>query len=190
MKVKHQLISMLGVVSLGMSMTLPMNAETKIAHHTPSHAATISKTPIKGKTTPIKGKTIVDIASSHKNFKTLVTALKAAGLVETLSGKGPFTVFAPTDAAFAKLPKGTLEDLLKPENKEKLVKVLTYHVVPGNIKANQIKPGEVNTVAGVPIKLEIHKGKVRVNDAHVITPNIVGSNGVIHVIDKVILPPQ
>ncbi|HEY9702949.1 MAG TPA: fasciclin domain-containing protein [Allocoleopsis sp.] len=183
MKVKHQLISMLGVVSLGMTMALPLNAETKIAHHTPSHTATISKK-------PIKGKTIVDLASSNKNFKTLVKALKAAGLVETLSGKGPFTVFAPTDAAFAKLPKGTLEDLLKPENKEKLVKILTYHVVPGNIKANQIKPGEVTTVAGSPIKLQLHKGKVMVNDAHVILPNVVGSNGVIHVIDKVILPPQ
>jgi uncharacterized surface protein with fasciclin (FAS1) repeats len=132
--------------------------------------------------------TIVDVAVKNGSFKTLVTALKAAGLVETLSGEGPFTVFAPTDAAFAKLPKATLKDLLKPENKEKLQKILTYHVVPGAVFAKDIKSGAVATVEGSNVTLKKGKG-VMVNNARVIKADIKTSNGVIHSIDTVIMPP-
>jgi uncharacterized surface protein with fasciclin (FAS1) repeats len=134
--------------------------------------------------------TIVDVASGNKSFTTLVTAIKAAGLVETLSGKGPFTVFAPTDAAFKTLPVGTLEMLLKPENKAKLVKVLTYHVVPGMIMAKDVKPGTVKTVEGATFAVKVAGGKVLVNGAKVTKTDIPASNGVIHVIDQVLLPPN
>lgn len=133
--------------------------------------------------------TIVDIAASNGSFKTLVAAVKAAGLVEVLSGKGPFTVFAPTDAAFAALPKGTVEALLKPENKAKLQQILTYHVVPGSVMSTAIKPGQVNTVEGKPVTLSTKGNKIMVNNANVTAADIKASNGVIHVIDKVILPP-
>ncbi|NJK34791.1 MAG: fasciclin domain-containing protein [Oscillatoriales cyanobacterium SM2_2_1] len=133
--------------------------------------------------------TIVTIAAGNKNFSTLVAALKAAGLVETLSGKGPFTVFAPTDAAFKALPKGTVEKLLKPENKQALVKVLTYHVVPGKVLSKDVKPGNVKSFEGSSIKVSVTGDKVKVNNANVTAVDIKGSNGVIHVIDAVILPP-
>jgi uncharacterized surface protein with fasciclin (FAS1) repeats len=136
-------------------------------------------------------KTVVEIASSNKDFTTLVTAIKAAGLAETLSGKGPFTVFAPTNAAFAKLPKGTVEDLLKPENKAKLTSILTYHVVGAKVlAADAIKMDgkSAKTVNGQEIAIKVKDGKVMVNDATVTTADIVGSNGVIHVIDTVLLP--
>lgn len=134
--------------------------------------------------------TIVDIAAANASFETLVAAVKAAGLADVLSGKGPFTVFAPTDEAFAALPKGTLETLLKPENKAKLQKILTYHVVPGAVLSNSIKPGQVNTVQGQPVTLKTKGNRVKVNDANVVTADIQASNGVIHVIDRVILPPD
>ena len=123
-------------------------------------------------------------------FKTLAAALDAAGLVTTLKGSGPFTVFAPTDAAFAKLPAGTVE-LLKPENKEKLTVILTYHVVPGAVMAEKVTQlSEAKTVNGAMVKISAKNGKVIINDANVVTPNIETSNGVIHVIDRVILPPS
>ena len=131
---------------------------------------------------------IVAVASGAENFKTLVAAVKAAGLVETLQGKGPFTVFAPTDEAFAKLPKGTVEDLLKPENKEKLVSVLTYHVVPGKVMAADVKTMEAKTVQGQPVNLKVSDAGVTVNNAKVVKTDLVANNGVIHVIDTVILP--
>lgn len=134
--------------------------------------------------------TVVEIAASNDTFSTLVAAVKAAGLVETLSGKGPFTVFAPTNEAFAALPAGTVESLLKPENKAKLIKVLTYHVVSGDVTSAAIKPGEVKTVEGSAVTLSVKNGKVKVNDATVIKADIDASNGVVHVIDKVILPPN
>ena len=135
-------------------------------------------------------KTIVENAVKIEGFKTLVAAVKAAGLVETLSGEGPFTVFAPTDEAFAKLPKGTVEDLLKPENKDKLVAVLTYHVVPGNVKAKDVVSlKKAKTVQGQNIRINVADGKVKVNQANVVKTDVASSNGVIHVIDKVILPP-
>jgi uncharacterized surface protein with fasciclin (FAS1) repeats len=136
-------------------------------------------------------KTVVEIASGNKDFSTLVAAVKAAGLVETLSSKGPFTVFAPTNDAFAKLPKGTVEELLKPENKAKLTSILTYHVVAGKVMAaDAIKlDGKMaKTVNGQEIAIKVKEGKVMINDATVTAADIVGSNGVIHVVDTVLLP--
>jgi len=134
-------------------------------------------------------KDIVDTAVGAGKFNTLVTAVKAAGLVDTLKGEGPFTVFAPTDEAFAKLPKGTVEDLLKPENKDKLVKILTYHVVPGKIMSKDIagKKASVKTVQGGELKVDAMSG-VKINEAKVVTADIGATNGVIHVIDTVVLP--
>lgn len=132
---------------------------------------------------------IVDTAVKAGKFNTLVAAVKAAGLVETLKGKGPFTVFAPTDEAFAKLPKGTVESLLKPENKEKLIAILTYHVVPGKVMANDVvKLTEAKTVQGSSVKIAVDDGKVSIDGANVVKANIDTGNGVIHVIDAVILP--
>jgi uncharacterized surface protein with fasciclin (FAS1) repeats len=132
--------------------------------------------------------TVVEIAAGNKDFSTLVAAVKAAGLVETLSGDGPFTVFAPTDEAFKKLPAGTVEDLLKPENKAKLASVLTYHVVSGKVMAKDVKPGAVKTVNGAEAKIAVEGGKVTIDKANVVKTDIAGKNGVIHVIDAVILP--
>ena len=128
---------------------------------------------------------IVDTAISAGSFTTLVTAIKAAGLEKTLKGKGPYTVFAPTDEAFAKLPAGTLDALLA--DKQKLAKVLTYHVVPGKVMAADVKPGKVKTVEGQALTIST-MGGVQVDKANVIKTDIVASNGVIHVIDHVLLP--
>lgn len=134
-------------------------------------------------------KDIVDTAIAAGQFKTLTAALQAAGLVDTLKGPGPFTVFAPTDAAFAKLPAGTVENLLKPENKEKLTAILTYHVVAGRVMAAQaMKLSSAKTVNGEELSIHTEGGKVMVNDATVTKADIVCSNGVIHVIDTVLLP--
>jgi len=135
------------------------------------------------------GKDIVDTAVAAGNFNTLARALQAADLVDTLKGAGPFTVFAPTDEAFAKLPAGTLDDLLKPENKEKLKAILTYHVVPGNVMAAQaMKLNSAKTVNGKDLTIKTDGGKVMINDATVTKADIHASNGVIHVIDTVLLP--
>jgi uncharacterized surface protein with fasciclin (FAS1) repeats len=129
---------------------------------------------------------IVDTAVANGNFKTLVKAVQEAGLIDTLKGDGPFTVFAPTDEAFAKLPPGALQGLLK--DKTKLAQVLTYHVVPGKVMAADIKPGQVKTVEGQPVRLQSKRGEVMVNNAKVTQADVVASNGVIHVIDKVMMP--
>ncbi|MBD0307021.1 MAG: fasciclin domain-containing protein [Microcoleus sp. T1-bin1] len=136
------------------------------------------------------GKDIVAIASGDAQFKTLTKALGSAGLVTTLQGKGPFTVFAPTDAAFAALPKGTVENLLKPENKAQLTKILTYHVVPGSVVSTSLKSGDVKSVEGSSLKVGVNAGKVTVSGANVVKADIKASNGVIHVIDKVLMPPK
>jgi uncharacterized surface protein with fasciclin (FAS1) repeats len=132
---------------------------------------------------------IVDIASSNEDFSTLVAAVSAAGLVDTLKGDGPFTVFAPTNAAFAALPAGTVENLLKPENKDQLIKVLTYHVVPGAVTSDQLagKRTDVATVQGQTVHIDGRMG-VKVNKSRVTTADVIASNGVIHIIDKVLLP--
>ena len=135
--------------------------------------------------------TIVEVAAGNKSFSTLVAAVKAAGLVETLSGAGPFTVFAPTDEAFAKLPAGTVEELVKPENKEKLTAILTYHVLAGKVMAADAIAADgkmVKTVNGQEIAIKVKDGKVMINDATVIIADVPASNGVIHAIDTVLLP--
>jgi uncharacterized surface protein with fasciclin (FAS1) repeats len=129
---------------------------------------------------------IVDTAKSAGSFNTLVTAVQAAGLVETLKGSGPFTVFAPTDEAFAKIPKDQLDALLN--DKAALTKVLTYHVVPGKVMAKDVKAGEVKTVEGSSLTVTTNGGKVGIDNASVVKADIVADNGVIHVIDSVILP--
>ena len=134
-------------------------------------------------------KDIVDTAVGAGSFKTLVAAVKAADLVDTLKGKGPFTVFAPTDEAFAKLPAGTVESLLKPENKNKLVAILTYHVVAGKVMAKDVvNLTEAKTVQGSSVKIAVKEGKVSVDGANVVKTDIETSNGVIHVIGKVLSP--
>jgi uncharacterized surface protein with fasciclin (FAS1) repeats len=133
---------------------------------------------------------IVDVAASNGSFKTLTAALKAAGLDTKLSSGGPYTVFAPTDEAFAALPEGAVEELLKPENKETLVQVLTYHVVAGEQTSGSLKTGEAMTLEGAPVQVKVSEGSVMVNDAKVVQADVKASNGVIHVIDKVILPPR
>ena len=131
---------------------------------------------------------IVDTAVNAEGFETLVAAVEAAGLVETLKGEGPFTVFAPTDEAFAALPEGTVEDLLLPENKDQLTAILTYHVVPGKVMSGDLSDGmTAATVEGSDVTI-MTEGGVMVNDATVVQPDIEASNGVIHVIDKVIMP--
>ena len=136
-----------------------------------------------------QGKDIVDTAVGAGSFKTLAAALQAAGLVDTLKGEGPFTVFAPTDEAFAKLPAGTVENLLKPENKAKLVAILTYHVVAGKVTAAQVmKMDSAKTVQGQTVKIAAANGTVKVNGANVVKADVPASNGVIHVIDTVIMP--
>ena len=133
---------------------------------------------------------LVETAIAAGQFKTLATALDGAGLVSTLKGQGPFTVFAPTDAAFAKLPAGTVENLLKPENKAQLTAILTYHVVPGRVTAADVaRLKEAETVNGKMVDVKADGGSVMINDAKVTAADVAASNGVIHVIDTVILPP-
>jgi uncharacterized surface protein with fasciclin (FAS1) repeats len=132
---------------------------------------------------------IVEVAAGNDDFSTLVAAVKAAGLVDVLAGEGPYTVFAPTNAAFAKLPAGTVEDLLKPENKAKLTAILTYHVVPGKVMAaDVVKLDSATTVQGGNVAIEAGDAGVTVDGANVVMTDVAASNGVIHVIDTVILP--
>ena len=148
--------------------------------------ASFSATDIKAETA---GKTIVEIAAGAEDFSTLVAAVKAAGLVDVLSSKGPFTVFAPTNEAFAKLPDGTVESLLKPENKDKLLAVLKYHVVPGKVMAKDVvKVDSAKTAQGSSVTVTVEGKTVKVDNATVVKTDIEASNGVIHVIDTVIIP--
>jgi uncharacterized surface protein with fasciclin (FAS1) repeats len=137
----------------------------------------------------MSGKDIVDVAASAGSFNTLVAALQAAGLVDALKGEGPLTVFAPTDDAFAKLPAGTVEDLLRPENKDKLIAVLTYHVVPGRVTAREVVSlSSAKTINGRELRIDAKGSAVMVDNARVTATDIMASNGVIHVIDSVVLP--
>ena len=138
--------------------------------------------------TAAEEKTIVGVAVDAGQFKTLVAAVQAAGLVETLNGSGPFTVFAPTDAAFAELPAGTVENLIKPENKEKLIAILTYHVLAGKVMAADVKTSSVKTVNGKDLSIVANDGEVTINGATVVATDVAAKNGVIHVIDSVLLP--
>lgn len=162
------------VLALAVSIATPARAEHPKGSEHPAKAAASMD--------------IVDTAVAAGSFNTLATALKAASLVDTLKGKGPFTVFAPTDDAFKKLPAGTLEKLLA--DKAQLTKVLTYHVVAGKVMAaDVVKLSEAKTVEGSMVKITVGKAGVKVNDANVVKTDIGASNGVIHVIDSVILPP-
>ena len=172
------LIAALGVFTIG--------CETRKGTTEKKTQTTTTQT--KDGTTTDETKNIVDTAVAAGDFKTLATALKAAGLVETLEGDGPFTVFAPTDEAFAKLPEGTLADLLKPENKAKLVAILTYHVVPGTVMAaDVVKLSKAKTVQGSEVTIKVDGDKVMVDKANVTKTDIKCKNGVIHVIDAVML---
>jgi len=157
------------------------------AADTTAPAATSAETTMADTMAPAEAADIVDTAVAAGDFSTLVTAVQAAGLVDTLKGPGPFTVFAPTDAAFAALPAGTLDALLA--DPEALAKVLTYHVVSGEVLAADVAPGEVPSVEGSPITVTVEGSTVKVDDATVVQTDILASNGVIHVIDAVILPP-
>ena len=153
------------VISLGLALAAPVKAEMAAE------------------------KDIVDTAVSAGSFTTLVAAVKAAGLVDTLKGKGPFTVFAPTDEAFAKLPVGTVENLLKPENRSQLQAILTYHVVAGQVTASDVvNLKTAKTANGSSLKINVADGKVMVDNAQVVRTDIMASNGVIHVIDTVVIP--
>jgi uncharacterized surface protein with fasciclin (FAS1) repeats len=139
-----------------------------------------------------KGQTIVDIAIANEDFTTLVAAVTAAGLVDTLAGDGPFTVFAPTNDAFGSLPEGTVDTLLLPENIDQLTDILKYHVVSGSVPSSSLESGDVETLNGESIAVDVSDtmGIMLNDDAHVITADIMASNGIIHVIDKVLLPPE
>jgi uncharacterized surface protein with fasciclin (FAS1) repeats len=167
-------------------------AETKKPiKKSPSPSSTSSPSPSSSSDSTTTGtKTIVELASASKQFKTLVAAVKAAELTDTLSGEGTFTLFAPNDTAFNKLPKGTLKKLLKPENKVALQKILKYHLLPSEVMAADVKPGSVATVEGKTVKIAVTGKKVMVNTATVLKTDIKASNGVVHTIDTVLMPPD
>jgi len=194
-----QLTGFAGVIGASALIGFPawahINSNTKVANATQTQQVAgnvktaASPAPTGASPAPTAaGKDIVAIASGDAQFKTLTKALGSAGLVTTLQGKGPFTVFAPTDAAFAALPKGTVENLLKPENKAQLIKILTYHVVPGSVLSTSLKSGDVKSVEGTSLKVAVSPQQVTVGGAKVVKADIKASNGVIHVIDKVLMP--
>jgi uncharacterized surface protein with fasciclin (FAS1) repeats len=165
--------------------------ETSTSGTTTTSAAPTTTARPSGTTPP--DETVVEIAVGNPDFSTLVSAVQAAGLAETLSGEGPYTVFAPTNEAFAKIPPATLQSLLEPANKDTLTKILTYHVVAGQVMAADVEPGQVVTVEGQPFTVEVEGSDVFIVDgkggrAQVVTTDIEGSNGVIHVIDAVLIP--
>ncbi|MGQ4648243.1 fasciclin domain-containing protein [Lyngbya aestuarii] len=188
----------LGLAAVNIVVSLPASAELKPESSTTMPANTETQM-VESESNPMaepespesmseSGPDIVAVALNNGSFTILTELLETAGLVETLQGEGPFTVFAPTDEAFAALPEGTLEELMKEENKDALVEILTYHVVPGSVMSTDLVEGEVDTVEGNPVMIKLGDA-VMVNDATVVTPDVEASNGVIHVIDKVILPP-
>ncbi len=169
----------------------PTTNTSPVAEVTPTTTATATETP--GNTTADKNfAELSQAAASQGSFKTITQAYKTAGLEEQLTAQGPYTVFAPTDAAFKALPAGTLENLLKPENKQQLVKLLAYHVIPGQVTSSQLTSGDVKTVEGTPVTIDVNSTAktVSVNGAKVTQADILASNGVVHVVDKVILPPD
>ncbi len=183
----------LGVVGTSLMVGLPVvaNVDSAADNTTDSNEVLMEAPPERTESNMDSSqKTIVDIAAGNESFTTLTAALEAAGLTDTLSGEGPFTVFAPTDEAFAALPEGTLEQLLQPENRDLLIQVLTYHVVPGSVMSGDLTTTAVPSVEGRPINVTVGDDSVMVNSATVVQADIQASNGVIHVIDQVILPPQ
>jgi uncharacterized surface protein with fasciclin (FAS1) repeats len=177
-------LKILSFAMLGFAVT------TFVGCSAPKEEAVTEETAVVEEVSPVEApKTVVDIAVGSADHSTLVAAVTAAGLVETLSGTGPFTIFAPTNAAFAALPAGTVEGLLKPESKDQLTSVLTYHVVAGNVLAADLQDGQkVTTLNGQELTVAIKDGVVTINGAKVTAADLAGSNGVIHVIDAVLLP--
>src|SRR5919202_3225550 len=201
MKTLTQLL--IGMIGLSAFISLPVVAQSNQINNSsrgnpqqtaqsnsdsPNQPAQDGKTPNSSDAAPAT-KNLVEEAASSKQFQTLIKAIKAAGLEETLAAKGPYTIFAPTDEAFAGLPEGSLEQLLHPENKKLLVHLLSYHVVPGSFTKGQIKAGQIKTLSGDPGTVDVSKGEtVTVNNAKVTQADIHVSNGIIHVVDQVILP--
>ena len=184
---QKNMYSILAAVVFSTMTLVACNAgETKEAEKTPEVVTEEKMAPAEA-----PAKDIVDIAIGSADHTTLVAAVTAAGLVETLKGAGPFTVFAPTNAAFSALPAGTVEDLLKPESKAALTNILTYHVVAGAVKAADLKDGQkVKTLQGEELTVTIKDGKVMINGANVTAADLTGSNGVVHVIDAVLMPKK
>ncbi|WP_072620152.1 fasciclin domain-containing protein [Spirulina major] len=170
----QSLMVLAAVMGLGGAIALPVQAEPQ-----PQAPIQVAQAETPG--------TIVDVASGNEAFETLVAAVQAAGLVETLSGEGPFTVFAPTDEAFAELPDGVVDALLKPENRDLLTEILTYHVVPGEVMSSDLETGPVETLNG-GLAVRVDPDKVVVNNGSVIMPDVPASNGVIHAINRVLIP--
>jgi uncharacterized surface protein with fasciclin (FAS1) repeats len=189
-----QLTGLAGAIGVSALIGFPawahINSNTNVANTTQTQPVPGNSKIAASPTPTPQAKDIVAMASGDAQLKTLAKALTAADLVKTLQGKGPFTVFAPTDAAFAALPKGTLDDLLKPENKAKLAKILTYHVVSGSVVSTGLKSSDVKSVEGNTIKVVVAGGKVTVGGANVVKADIKASNGIIHVVDKVLMPPD
>lgn len=184
MKQSTVILTIIGIVMVVGAGFFVMNTQNAATQASTTTAITPS---IAAEAESMNTKTIVEIAAGDSNFSTLVAAVKAAGLAETLSGEGPYTVFAPTNEAFAKLPEGTLESLL--QDKEKLAAILTYHVVPGKVMASDVlKLTSATTVQGQDLTIKAENGAVMVNDANVVKTDIEASNGVIHVIDTVLMP--
>ncbi len=183
---KNILNMLVAVVITSTTFVACNNGETKS-----TETATTTDTVKEEVMAPVAPKDIVDVAIGSPDHTTLVAAVTAAGLVETLKGAGPFTVFAPTNAAFAALPAGTVDGLLKPESKDALIKILTYHVVAGAVKAADLKDGQkVKTLQGEELTVAIKDGKVTINGASVTAADLAGSNGVVHVIDAVLMPKK
>lgn len=183
----------------------PSETASEVPEDTTAQAPTTSESPYSSEESPAVGgdpatttseesaagsETLAEAVESGESFNTLEQAIQAAGLEETLSEPGPYTIFAPTDEAFAALPPEVLDQLLQPENQDTLRQVLTYHVVPGSITSPSVTPGEVETVAGEPVTIEDNAGEITVGGAEVVQPDIIASNGVIHAIDQVLLPPE
>lgn len=166
------------------------SSDDSTAEASPTAATSAPASPADGMTDEASAGTIVDVAAANPDFSTLVAAVTEAGLAETLGAEGPYTVFAPTDAAFEALPEGLVDALLLPENKEVLTQILTYHVVAGEVMSTDIQPGDVATVEGEDITITTEDGGVQVNGATVSTADVEASNGVIHVIDEVLVPPN
>jgi uncharacterized surface protein with fasciclin (FAS1) repeats len=184
---RHTKIAVAAVAALSVLTLAACGSSSTTASSSAPAAASSSAASSSAASTPAAAGTIVDVAAANADFTTLVAAVKAAGLADTLSGPGPFTVFAPTNEAFTALPAGLLDKLLKPENKAVLAKILTYHVLASKVMAADVKDGKVATVEGGTITIDTMNG-VKVNDAKVVTTDIAASNGVIHVIDKVLVP--
>ena len=180
--------AILGLIGVSASFSLP--AVANCLQKSSKQGVVNQPLQVAGSHSHSKSKDIVTTAVEAGQFNTLAAALKAAGLVGVLQGEGPFTVFAPIDEAFAALPPGLVEDLLRPENKDKLIKILTYHVVSGKVKSGDLESGKVKTVEGDDIDVKVSNAGVKVDDANVIIPDILASNGVIHVIDSVIIPSR